>query len=212
VKHSEIVSAIVGGTFFAVPFLGLSMAALPSIAIGAAAFGATELVLGSRKSIPLKESNRTLYDKIEKAKNENQQIRGMVDKIEDLELKKAISEISESTAKIIATVEKKRKESKVTDSFFDYYLPVSLNILKRYDEIENQNLQTAEAKKFMNSAHDMIIAINSAFKKQLSSLYQAEMIDSDAEMKVFNSMLKADGYDADGEILLGSKEDKKVEK
>ena len=39
-KNSEIISAIVGGTFFALPYLALSMPIIPSLAIGAAAFAA----------------------------------------------------------------------------------------------------------------------------------------------------------------------------
>ena len=37
--------------------------------------------------------------------------------------------------------------------------------------------------------------INNAFKNQLSNLYQSDIVDTDAEMKVFEGMLKADGYD-----------------
>lgn len=79
-------------------------------------------------------------------------------------------------------------------NFFDYYLPVTMNILTRYDEIENQRLTSEDSKKFMNSAQNMISKINEAFKKQLSNLYQSDMIDVDAEMKVFETMLQSDGY------------------
>ena len=43
----------------------------------------------------------------------------------------------------------------------------------------------------------MIQEINQAFKKQLANMYQSDIIDTDAEMKVFESMLKADGYDSE---------------
>ena len=72
-----------------------------------------------------------------------------------------------------------------------------MNILNKYDEIENQRLTSEESKKFMESAKGMIQKINKAFKKQLSNLYQSDMIDTDAEMKVFDSMLKSDGYSVD---------------
>ena len=41
----------------------------------------------------------------------------------------------------------------------------------------------------------MIKEANSAYKKLLNNLYSKEMVDSDVEMKVFNTMLKADGLD-----------------
>ena len=43
-KNSEIASALVGGAFFAVPYLALSIPIVPSLVIGACAFAAGELV------------------------------------------------------------------------------------------------------------------------------------------------------------------------
>ena len=124
----------------------------------------------------------------------NTQIANIVPKIEDGELVKNIKEINTTTKKIIETIEKKPEKYKVNNNFFNYYLPVTVNILNKYDEIENQNLTTEESKKFMESTKRMVIKINTAFKNQLSNLYQSDMIDTDAEMKVFDAMLKADGY------------------
>ena len=53
-KYKDVTSAIVGTTFFAIPYLLLSTTILPSLVIGAAAFGATELVLTG----PTKEEKR----------------------------------------------------------------------------------------------------------------------------------------------------------
>ena len=86
------------------------------------------------------------------------------------------------------------------DNFFNYYLPVTYNILKKYDEIENQKLNSDEGKKFMQQTESMIEKINNAFKSQLSNLYQADIVDTDAEMKVFETMLKADGYDTSNDF------------
>ena len=204
-KNSGIVSAIIGGAFFAVPYLGLSVGLLPSLAIGACAFGAGELVLHDKNKKELKETNRSLYDTLTDAKQKNNEIVKMVPKIEDRELQKDIIEINETVTKIISTVEEKPEKYKKMNNFFNYYLPVTLTILKKYDEIENQNLVTQEGRKFMTQAKSMIGKINSAFKNQLSNLYQSDMVDTDAEMKVFETMLKADGYDTNDEFKLDKK-------
>ena len=47
----------------------------------------------------------------------------------------------------------------------------------------------------MAQTESMAEKINNAFKNQLSNLYQTDKVDTDAEMKVFETMLKADGYD-----------------
>lgn len=119
----------------------------------------------------------------------------MASLVEDKELVRNIEEIHNTASKIIEAVEKKPKNYKKIPNFFNYYLPVTINILNKYDEIENQRLNTEESEKFMKSTQNMMKKINNAFKKQLSSLYQNDIIDTDAEMKVFDTMLKSDGYD-----------------
>ena len=52
----------------------------------------------------------------------------------------------------------------------------------------------------------MIKDTNKAFSNILASLYQNDIMDADAEMKVYNLMLKADGI-AGNEIMKGSDED-----
>lgn len=73
-------------------------------------------------------------------------------------------------------------------------MPVTIKILTRYDEIENQKLTSANSIKFMNSVKGMVKKIKSAFEEQLSNMYQDDIIDTDAEIKVFESMLKSDGF------------------
>lgn len=132
----------------------------------------------------------------------NNKIEKIIPKIEDIELANIIKEISETATKIIDTIESKPEKLKKNNNFFNYYLPVTVNILNKYDEIENQRLTTEESKRFMESTKEMVTKINDAFKNQLSNLYQSDMIDTDAEMKVFDSMLKADGYNFDDDFKI----------
>ncbi len=211
-KNSSIVSAIIGGAFFAIPYLGLSIGALPSLAIGACAYGAGELILRSQNKEGLKETNRSLYETLKDAKEKNLRIANMIPRIEDAEIKKNIKEINESIEKIVYTIERNPNKLKKMNNFFDYYLPVTLNILEKYDEIENQRLSSSESKKFMEQTRDMVSKINNAFKSQLAGLYQADMVDTDAEMKVFESMLNADGYGLNGDFSnIENKEEKQGE-
>ena len=183
------------------PYMALSVGVLPSLAIGVAAYGASELIFHTTKK---EENNRekTLQEKLMEAKNTSNQIAKIVPQIEDKELVDNIKQLNESVVKIIQTVEKKPEKYKVMENFFNYYLPTTKNILYRYDEIENQKLTSDEGKEFMKSTEKMIKNINVAFKKQLSNLYQSDMIDTDAEMKVFNSMLKSEGYDEEADFKL----------
>lgn len=192
-KHKDTISALIGSAFFAVPYLALSLPILPSVLIGTSAFVAGELVLTKNKNT-LKEENFNLYKVLENAKKQNKRIIEAKSYIDNDEIKAYLTSINDSTSKIIKTIEKKPKKIKNIDNFFDYYLPITVKIINRYDEIENNNLSSKDSKKFMTSTINMLASIDKAFRNILNNLYQKEIIDIDAEMKVFSSMLKADGF------------------
>ena len=198
-KNKEIASGIIGSAFFAVPYLALTAPFIPSLVIGASAFLATELVLSKTKG-EIIINNRNLSEVLEKAKKENKHIASMIPFMNNSTIKEELKEIHDSITKIINTVSKKPEKIEHINNFFDYYLPVTVKIVNRIDEIENQNLNSKESKKFLESSEKMITEINKAFKKILSKLYQSDIVDSDAEMKVFNAMLRSDGFD-ESEII-----------
>ncbi len=192
-KHKDTISAFIGSAFFAVPYLALSLPILPSVLIGASAFVAGELILTKNKKT-LKEENFNLYKVLENAKKQNKRIIEAKSYINNYEIKAYLTSINESTSKIIKAIEKTPKKIKNIDNFFDYYLPITVKIINRYDEIENNDLSSKDSKKFMSSTINMLSSIDKAFKNILNNLYQKEIIDMSAEMKVFSSMLKADGF------------------
>ena len=205
-KNKEVVSAILGSAFFAVPYLALSTALLPSLVIGCAAFGASELVLSGNAKEILKDSNRPLYLKLQDAKKQNKEIQSLIPKVDKEETKYNLKEIYNTVDKIIDVVENNPKKAKKINNFFDYYLPILIKIVNRYDEVENNDLNSKEGKEFMKKADKMIADTNTAFKTILSSLYQKDLIDADADMKVYDMMLKADGIVGD-ELMKGSDND-----
>lgn len=192
-KNNSIIPAILGGTFFAIPYLGLSIGALPSVVIGVLAYGAGELMFNSNKEKKVQTKN--LYEILTEAKSQNERIGKIAFLVENEDLRKDVKKINLNITKIIKTIEKKPEKFDKVDNFFSYYLPATIKILSKYDEIENQKLSSTESKEFMEKARETVKTISKSFENQLSSLYQSDIIDTDAEMKVFKSMLKADGYD-----------------
>ena len=208
-KGKEVVSAVLGSTFFAIPYLGLSVALGPSLLIGCAAFGASELMFsGVKPKLTLKDTDKPLYLKVLDAKKQNKEILGLIPRVESTETRKNLNSIHDTVIKIIDVVEKEPKKGKRIDNFFDYYLPVLLKIVKSYDEIENQKLVSKEGKAFMNKADKMIEETKEAFETILSGMYQKDLMDADAEMKVYDLMLKADGIVGDN-LMKGSDKDEK---
>ena len=193
-KKNYIYSAILGGTFFAVPYVALGIELLPSLAISAAAYGAGTLIFKDRNKLDLSIDKKNLYDILKEAKEETLQISNISKQIEDKEVVENIEQICDISNKIIDTLSKNPNKLGQARNFLNYYLPVTIKILTRYDEIENQKLNTTESKEFMESVKKMTEKIKNAFNEQLNNMYQTEMIDTDAEIKVFESMLKSDGF------------------
>ena len=193
-KKNYIYSAILGGAFFAVPYVALGIELLPSLAISAAAYGAGTLIFKDRNKLDLSIDKSNLYDILKEAKEETLQISNISKQIEDKEVVENIEQICDISNKIIDTLSKNPNKLGQARNFLNYYLPVTIKILTRYDEIENQRLNTTESKEFMESVKEMTEKIKNAFNEQLNNMYQTEMIDTDAEIKVFESMLKSDGF------------------
>lgn len=189
-----IISAAVGGAFFAIPYLALSVPVLPAIGMAALGFGASSLIFSEAKKEGIENTRKSLYETLNEAKKVNTEIYSMIKVIEDDELVKNIKEIHDTAGKIIDTISKNPSKLDKAENFFSYYLPVTLKLLKRYDDIENQRLESKDSKKMMQSTKDIIEKINKSFKVQLSNLYQSDIIDTDAEIKVFEAMLNSDGF------------------
>ena len=203
--NKNIISSVVGAGFFAVGYLGLSLALPPALALGAVSFVASELIVnGADKKIEERKELSFSEKIINEARKDNKHIKEIISNIEDEEVCKDIDEINKSTTKIINYIEKNKLKNKTSDKFFEYYLPVCVKIIDRYDDIENQRLTSSDSKKFMNDGKRIIKDTNNSFKKILDSLYQSDIANAEAEMKVFNSILKSDGYD---ESILESGDD-----
>ena len=193
-KNKNIISGVVGAGFFAVGYLGLMVPLAPALALGAASFVASELLInGSKVKEEIKEL--TLKDKINISRISNTHIKDMIKNIDDEEVKSDMEEITKTTTKILDTIIKNNLNNHKNNKFIDYYLPVCVKIVDRYDEIENQRLTSIDSKKFMTDSKRIIKDTNKAFKKILNSLYQSDILNADAEMKVYNSILKSDGYE-----------------
>ena len=195
-KNKDVASALIGTLFFAVPYAALSLPLIPALGIGALAFTAGELVFNKDSNDLFDLSSGNFKKTMDKAKRQNSHIKSMIKNIDDKEIQENLKEINSSVDNIIKTVSENPHKVKRINNFFTYYLPLTIKIIDRYDEVENNKLSSKDSKKFMKSTNEMVIEINEAFKKILNKLYESEIIDTDAEMKVLNSLLKSDGFDS----------------
>ena len=118
----------------------------------------------------------------------------MVPKIDDEEVQQYLKSINNTTSKIISTVAKNKKKIKQTQKFWTYYLPITVGILEKYDEIENQRLSSKDAKEYFEKSKETLEEIDVSFKKILNNLYESDIENATADMKVLNTILKSDGF------------------
>ena len=199
-----VLSAILGGAFFTVPYLFLEIPILYSLGMAVVAFGAGNLLFSENenKINTNNEPQKNINDILDLARKQNAQIYAIMNKVEDDKLVDDLKEVHETVKKIIKKKKKNPKKLDKAQTFFSYYLPVTLKIMIKYDDIENQELISDESKKIMDSTEDMISKISKSFKMQLASLYESDIIDTDAEIKVFNSMLNSDGFNPNDDFDL----------
>ena len=144
---------------------------------------------------------------LEKISILNKMLLSMVSKLDKEELQNDIKDINKTIDKILKTLKKKKSKIKTVNNFATYYLPVTLKILIKYDEVENLRLNSDNSKEFMNTVEDKIKMIKSSFKNQLENLYADDFDDVEAELNVLETMLKSDGYtDLDEFNLRGKKQ------
>lgn len=199
-KKRYIYPLIGAVTFFGVTLiLGQELAF--AVFMGAAAYGAgvlitigTEIEKKNKLVMFANNQKQSLYDTLKEAKDMTSQIGKLSKQLEDAKLVENVNEICITSNRIIDALSKNPNKLAQANNFLKYYLPVTIKILNRYDEIENQRLNSKESQKFMKSVQDMTEKIKEAFKEQLNNMYQTEIIDTDAEIKVFESMLKSDGF------------------
>ena len=162
--------------------------------MGAAAFVGSELLMS--------KTNIFVFDKVDEknveqvlndARMKNKFILDMVLKVDDEEVQEYLRGINTTTGKIISTVQKNRKKIKQSEKFFTYYLPITVGIVEKYDDIENQRLSSKDAKKYFESSKETLREINSSFKKILNNMYESDIENATADMKVLNNILNSDG-------------------
>lgn len=213
-KNGPIYSAVLGAATTMI-CLGLEFALLPAVVVGVVAYAAGNMIFSTgNTNNGLEEMTNTmkftsdgvneskLDSVLAKAAKDNAQIYFMINKIDDPNVVKKIRDVYDLVTKIIATVKKNPKKLKQAEKFFSYYLPTTVKILKKYDEIENQEIGTEEMKSFLEETDKMLTKIQAAFKSQLTNLYKSDMMDTSAEMKLFDTMLKSDGMSGEEDFKI----------
>ena len=77
--------------------------------------------------------------------------------------------------------------------FMDYYLPTTLKMLSAYRRMEENNATGEQAIKAQEKIRQSLDTVITAFRKQLSQLFEEDALDIATDIDVMETMLRQDG-------------------
>jgi len=122
-----------------------------------------------------------------------QEMRRLNDAIEDEIISRRIDQLEDTTGKIIDQVVAHPEKLSQIRTFMNYYLPTTLKLLNAYDRLDEAGISGVNIDGAKGKISEVMAAIVSAFDRQLDALYQGEVMDINAEIKVLQSLLTGDG-------------------
>ena len=116
------------------------------------------------------------------------------DSIKDETISRQIDRLEEISNKIFDCVKADPKKLPQIRKFMNYYLPTTLKLLGSYQRLSAQNVKGENITSTLFNIAGMMHTVADAFEKQLDSLYAEEAMDISADITVFETLLKQEGF------------------
>ena len=111
----------------------------------------------------------------------------------DTPINNYVSELSESTTKIVQFVEKYPHKIRNINKFLDYYLPTTIKLLENYKHLIDQGRSGTNINKATEKIEDLLGILQKAYNNQLDVLFEDKALDIDAEVTVLKNILEKEG-------------------
>lgn len=136
--------------------------------------------------------NAELDAAILQGRNYAAEIRKLNDTIPDQRLSADLDEIERLTREIFRQVEQDQTKLPKIRRMMSYYLPTTLKLVRKYAELQNQ-ASLDSVRTMLEEIRKMVSTVAAAFRKQLDSLYEHDVIDITADIQVMEQMLATQG-------------------
>ena len=120
-------------------------------------------------------------------------IRRLNDEIPDERISAQIDLIERLTAQIFDCVRKNPKKLSQIRQFLNYYLPTTIKLMEQYVTLQNQSLKTENITEGMQKIEDLLDKVIVAFQRQLDALFEADVVDITADIRVMEQMMASEG-------------------
>ena len=120
-------------------------------------------------------------------------IRRLNDEIPDERISAQIDLIERLTAQIFDCVRKNPKKLSQIRQFLNYSLPTTIKLMEQYVTLQNQSLKTENITEGMQKIEDLLDKVIIAFQRQLDALFEADVVDITADIRVMEQMMASEG-------------------
>ena len=121
-------------------------------------------------------------------------LRAANDAIPDESLSECIYRMEKSSADIFRFIGDHPEKAQEIRKFMNYYLPTTLKLLGSYQRLSSQSVKGENITSTLFNIAGMMHTVADAFEKQLDSLFTDEAMDISADITVFETMLKQEGF------------------
>ena len=120
-------------------------------------------------------------------------IRRLNDEIPDERMSAQIDLIERLTAQIFDSVRQKPEKLGQIRQFLNYYLPTTIKLMEQYVQLQNQSVKTENIDEGMQKIEGLLDKVIVAFRRQLDALYEADVVDITADIRVMEQMMAGEG-------------------
>lgn len=136
---------------------------------------------------PAEEAPRTELD------DTISEIRRLNDEIDDAAVSGRIDRLEIVTASIFRAIEERPERADDARRYMNYYLPTTLRLLESYRLMEKQSYQGENIQSARRQIEAVLEKLVHAAEQQQDKLFRSEALDVDAEIRVLETMMAADG-------------------
>ena len=101
--------------------------------------------------------------------------------------------IERLTAQIFDCVRQHPEKLSQIRQFLNYYLPTTIKLMEQYVTLQNQNVKTENITEGMQKIEDLLDKVIVAFQRQLDALFESDVVDITADIRVMEQMMASEG-------------------
>lgn len=121
-------------------------------------------------------------------------LRAADDAIPDEALSECITRMERASSDIFRYIGEHPEKAPQIRKFMNYYLPTTLKLLNSYQRLSSQSVKGENITSTMFNIAGMMHTVADAFEKQLDALFSEEAMDISADITVFETLLKQEGF------------------